>query len=102
MCDNLIFGELPPQTAYVLGSFCDLRLQAGGVSHLWTLLVHPLHLLQCFTEVRRQEESVNVSEMQALVKEVSVLCKTVDKDRRYKLKIGKCDTTLCGFSEVRR
>lgn len=52
MCDYLIFGELPLQAAYVLGSFCDLRLQAGGVSHLWVLLVHPLHLLQCFTEVR--------------------------------------------------
>lgn len=67
MCDNLIFGELPPQTAYVLGSFCDLRLQAGGVSHLWILFIHTLHLLQCVTEVRQQEDGVIVLESFCLV-----------------------------------
>jgi len=48
--DDLIFGELPPQAADVLGGFWDLRLQTGGVSHLRALLVHPLHLLQRLAE----------------------------------------------------
>lgn len=50
VCDNLVFGELSPQAAHVLGHFQDPRFQTGGVSHLWILLVHTLHLLQGFTE----------------------------------------------------
>lgn len=52
---NLIFGELSLQTQYILSSFCDLRLQTGGVSHLWILLVHTLHLLQCIAEVKQKK-----------------------------------------------
>lgn len=52
VCINLMLGELSPQTADVLASFWDLRLQAGWVSQLWILLVHTLHLLQRVTEVR--------------------------------------------------
>lgn len=63
VCVNLIFGELPPQAPYVLGSLCDLRLQTGGVSHLRILLVHTLHLLQCVTEVKPGEKCVIVLEM---------------------------------------
>lgn len=45
-CKNLIFGKLRPQTSNVVVRFCDLRLQAGWISHLWVLLVHTLHLFQ--------------------------------------------------------
>lgn len=48
--DNLVFGKLSPQAARVLGHFQDPRFQTGGVSHLWILLVHTLHLLQGFTD----------------------------------------------------
>lgn len=49
----LVFVDFRPQLLHVAHCLRYLGLQAGGISHLWILLVHVLHLVQGISERRR-------------------------------------------------
>lgn len=71
LCKNLIFSELPPQTADILICLRDLGLQTLGVTHLWILLVHAPHLVQSLAEIKQTVRCVILEDISVSMRKAS-------------------------------